>query len=195
MHDDKIDWDEYYGGPSRSTVKRDALDVLALAKELAALSERELDGVPLSDTLRDQVLEAKRITAYVAHKRQVQFLAKQMRKHEDELPAIRSALEAPKVERRRAASALHRIEEWRDRLLRDGDDAINDLLAALPNADRQQLRQLLRTARAEAAADKPPAAARQLFRVIQAAYGEAIEPRDLDEIVSDEGNSPADDER
>jgi ribosome-associated protein len=103
-----------------------------------------------------------------------------MRKHEDELPAIRTALEAPKAERRRAASALHRIEEWRDRLLRDGDDAINDLLAALPNADRQQLRQLLRTARAEAAADKPPAAARQLFRVIQAAYGEAIEPQLID---------------
>lgn len=195
MHDDTIDWDEYYGGPSRSMVKRAALDVLQLAKDLVALSERELERVPLSDALRDQVNEAKRITANIAHKRQVQFLAKQMRKHEDELPAIRTALEAPKAERRRAASALHRIEEWRDRLIRDGDEAINDLLAALPSADRQQLRQLLRTAKAEAAANKPPAASRQLFRVIQAAYGEAIEPRDPDEIVSDEGDSPADDAR
>lgn len=189
MHDEKIDWDEYYGGPSRSMAKRAALNVLELAKELVALSERELERVPLSDALRDQVNEAKRITANIAHKRQVQFLAKQMRKHEDELPAIRTALDAPKAERRRAASALHRIEEWRDRLLRDGDDAINDLLAALPNADRQQLRQLVRTAKAEAAAGKPPAAARQLFRVIQAAYGEAIEPRDLDEIPPDEGDA------
>jgi ribosome-associated protein len=173
MHDEKMDWDEYYGGPSRSMVKREALDVLALAKELVALSERELERVPLSDALRDQVNEAKRITANIAHKRQVQFLAKQMRKHEDELP---------KQERRRAAAALHRIEEWRDKLIREGDDAINELLAALPGADRQQLRQLVRTAKSEAAANKPPAAARQLFRVIQAAYGEAIEPRDLDEI-------------
>lgn len=180
MHDEKIDWNEYYGGPSRSMEKREALDVLALAKELAALPARELDRVPLSEALRVQVLEAQRITAHVAHKRQVQFLAKQMRKHDEELPAIRTALEAPKAERRRAASALHRIEEWRDKLLRDGDDAINELLAALPNADRQQLRQLLRTAKAEALAGKPPSAARQLFRAIQAAYGEAIEPRDLD---------------
>lgn len=184
MHDEKIDWNEYYGGPSRSMEKREALDVLALAKELAALPARELDRVPLSEALRTQVLEAQRITANVAHKRQVQFLAKQMRKHDDELPAIRTALEAPKAERRRAASALHRIEEWRDKLVRDGDDAINELLAAMPNADRQQLRQLVRTAKAEALAGKPPSAARQLFRAIQAAYGEAIEPRDLDDIAA-----------
>ena len=36
MHDEKMDWDEYYGGPSRSMVKREALDVLVLAKELVA---------------------------------------------------------------------------------------------------------------------------------------------------------------
>lgn len=177
-NDEKIDWDEYYGGPSRSMVRRDALDVLELAKELVALSPRALEQVPLSDALRDQVLEAQRITANIAHKRQVQFLAKQMRKHEDELPTIRLALEAPKQERRRAAAALHRIEQWRDRLINEGDAAIQELLTALPGADRQQLRQLVRTAKAEAAADKPPAAARQLFRAIQAAYGEAIEPRD-----------------
>jgi ribosome-associated protein len=185
MHDDKIDWDEYYGGPSRSMERRDALDVLQLAKDLVALSERELARIPLSEALRDHVLGAQRITANVAHKRQVQFLAKQIRKHDDELPVIRAALDAPKVERRRAASALHRIEEWRDRLLRDGDDAINDLLAALPSADRQQIRQLVRGARAEAAAGKPPAAARQLFRAIQAAYGEAIEPRPGEEVIGE----------
>lgn len=113
MRDEKIDWDEYYGGPSRSSIKRAALDVLAMAKELVALSDRELERVPLSDELRDLVHETKRITANIAHKRQVQFLAKQMRKMEDALPAIRAALDAPKAERRRAASALHRIEEWR----------------------------------------------------------------------------------
>lgn len=180
IDDEKMDWDAYYGGPSRSMEKRAALDVLALAKELVALPERALERVPLSDALRDQVLEAQRITANVAHKRQVQFLAKQMRKREDELPAIRAALDAPKVERRRAASALHHIEEWRDRLLHEGDEAINELLAALPNADRQQLRQLVRQAKFEAEKNKPPAAARALFRAIQEAYGEAIVPQELD---------------
>jgi len=183
--DEKMDWDAYYGGPSRSMERRDALDVLALAKELVALAPRALERVPLSDALREQVLEAQRITANIAHKRQVQFLAKQMRKREEELPAIRSALEAPKVEHRRAAAALHRIEEWRDRVLAEGDSAINELLAALPNADRQQLRQLVRQAKAEAAANKPPASSRALFRAIQAAYGEAIEPRDMDDLAPD----------
>lgn len=190
--DEKMDWDAYYGGPSRSMERRDALDVLALAKELVALAPRALDRVPLSDALREQVIEAQRITANIAHKRQVQFLAKQMRKREEELPAIRSALAAPKLEQQRAAAALHRIEQWRDRLVHEGDDAINELLAALPGADRQQLRQLVRQAKAEAAANKPPASARSLFRAIQAAYGEAIVPQDIDEIAAGESEDSAD---
>ena len=182
MHDEKMDWDAYYGGPSRSMEKREALDVLALAKELVALAPRALERVPLSDALREHVMEARRITANIAHKRQVGFLAKQMRKREDELPAIRTALEAPKVEHQRAANALHRIEEWRARLLNEGDEAINELLLALPQADRQQLRQLVRQAKQEAEKNKPPAAARALFRVIQAAYGEAIEPQEPGDV-------------
>ena len=41
MTDDDINWDEYYGGPSRTTQRREALDILALAKELAALPQRQ----------------------------------------------------------------------------------------------------------------------------------------------------------
>ena len=161
MHDEKIDWDEYYGGPSRSTDKRDALDVLALAKELAALSGTR------TRPRAAQRRPARPGAGSEAHHRERCAQAPGAVSRETDAQARRRtaghprALEAPKVERRRAASALHRIEEWRDRLLRDGDDAINDLLAALPNADRQQLRQLVRTAKAEAAADKPPAAARR----------------------------------
>ena len=165
--DEDINWDEHYGGPSRSTQRRESLDVLALAKELAGLSEGELDLVPLSEALRLQVDEARRITQAIAHKRQVHYLAKQLRKHDDEIPAIRLALDAPKQEKRRANAQLHHAETWRDRLIAEGDEAINALLGEHPTADRQQLRQLVRQANLELKANKPPAASRQIFRILR----------------------------
>lgn len=165
MSDEDINWDEHYGGPSRSTQRREALEILALAKELAALPLGDLDQVPLSEGLRRQVDEAQRITQPIAHKRQVQYLAKHLRKHEDEIPAIRLALDAPKQEKRRATAQLHHAEAWRDRLIAEGDEAINALLLEYPSADRQQLRQLVRQANVELKAGKPPAASRQIFKI------------------------------
>ncbi len=167
MSTEDVDWDEYYGGPSRSIQRREALDILALAKELAALPEGELDQVPLNESLRQQVDEARRITQPIAHKRQVQYLAKHLRKHEGDIPAIRLAVDAPKQEKRRATAQLHHAEAWRDRLLAEGDDAITELLTEHPQADRQQLRQLVRQANSEAKAGKPPAASRQIFRLVR----------------------------
>lgn len=164
MPNDEMNWDEYYGGPSRSQQRREALDVLVLAKELAELSERELDLLPLNESLRTQVDAAIRIKSQIAHKRQVQFLAKQLRKYEGELPAIRSALELPKLEARRLNANLHRAEQWRDRLLAEGDSGLNALLLEYPTGDRQQLRQLIRQAQVEAERQQPPAAARLIFQ-------------------------------
>ncbi len=167
MSDEDINWDEYYGGPSRSIQRREALDVLALAKELAALPEGDLALVPLNEGLRHQVNEARRITQQVAHKRQVQYLAKHLRKHEEDIPAIRAAVDAPKLEKRRATAQLHHAETWRDRLIAEGDEAINALLTEHPDADRQQLRQLVRQANVELKANKPPAASRHIFKIIR----------------------------
>jgi len=164
MSTDEMNWDEYYGGPSRSQQRREALDVLALAKELVLLSERELDLLPLNESLRTQVDAAIRIKSQIAHKRQVQFLAKQLRKYETELAAIRSALALPKLEARRLNDNLHRAEQWRDRLLAEGDLGLNALLQEFPAGDRQTLRQLMRQAEAEVERQQPPAAARQLFQ-------------------------------
>ena len=167
MTDEEINWDEHYGGPSRSMQRRDALDVLELAKELSELSDGELDKIPLNEALRHQVGEARRFTSSGAHKRQVQYLAKQLRKHEDEIPAIRMALAAPKEEVRRANAQFHHAEAWRDRLIAEGDDALNQLLTLHPSGDRQQIRQLIRQANVEAKREKPPAASRQIFQIVR----------------------------
>ena len=56
----------------------------------------------------------------------------------------------------------------------------------LPQADRQQLRQLLRNTREERAKNKPPRAFRELFRVLKDLLTEAGET--LDDAPEDNGD-------
>jgi len=58
----------------------------------------------------------------------------------------------------------HGYDAW---VAYDGDDALTQLLAEFPQADRQQLRQLVRNALAERKANRPPHAFRELFRVLR----------------------------
>lgn len=160
-------------GPSRSQLRRDALDIFKLAEALAALSESQLTRVPLADELRAEVLRTRAIGSNIARKRQTQFLAKQLRKlGDDEIEPIRRALAQDREKAHRETAASHRIEAWRDRLLDDGDNALSELLAQHPTADRQHLRQLVRNALAERKAAKPPHAQRELFRELRELFGE-----------------------
>ena len=69
---------------------------------------------------------------------------------------------------------MHRVEEWRERLLEDGDDALAGFIALHPSADRQHVRQLVRNALAERKANKPPHASRELFRALRELLGDSL---------------------
>src|SRR5687768_18525984 len=108
-------------GPSRSQQRRDALEVLALGEKLVSLTEAQLSKLPVPESLLPHIRESKRITSHIAHKRQLQFLAKQMRREDDEvLEAIRDALDEKGQAARREVAAMHRVEAWRDRLIDGG---------------------------------------------------------------------------
>ena len=154
--------------PSRSQQRREALGVLELAEKLASLTPTQLARLPIPDSLLPHLEQTRRITAHIARKRQLAFLAKQMRREEDEtLDAIRDALDEDGVAARREVALLHRIETWRARLLAEGDAALAELLAEHPAADRQHLRQLVRNANEEKLRNKPPRAFRELFRELR----------------------------
>lgn len=168
MHDASEDEAQEEYGPSRGELRRGALAVLELAQRLVAQAPARLQQLPMEEELRELVLESQRITAQIAHKRQVQFLAKKMRREPDEvLDALRAALDHDKAGSRRENAALHRIEALRDRLVEHGDEALAELLHEHPQADRQHLRQLARNAREEKLKNKPPHAYRELFRELR----------------------------
>lgn len=163
-----------YRGDSRSQQRREALEVLAMGEKLASLTDAQLAKLPVPETLLPHVREARRITSHIARKRQLAFLAKQMRREDDEvLEAIRDAMDEGGDAARRETALLHRAEQWRDRLLAGGDDALAGLLDEFPTADRQKLRQLVRNAAEEKAKNKPPRAFRELFRELRDVLADA----------------------
>ncbi|ATD68058.1 hypothetical protein CNR27_11960 [Luteimonas chenhongjianii] len=181
-----------YLGPSRKQNRREALEVLSLADALAALSENQLGKLPIPETLLPHIADARRITSHIARKRQLAYLAKQMRREDDEtLHAIRDAMDAGGAAARMDTAQMHRAEAWRERLLADGDAALAELLDTYPEADRQRLRQLVRNALAERAKNKPPAAFRELFRELRGVFAAASLA--AGETAADDGHSDDDD--
>lgn len=177
MHEEDFEDEEHDYGPSRSEQRREALAVLDLAMKLVGESDARLQQIPMDEDLLALVIASKKITSQIARKRQIHFLAKQMRRQDDEaLQLIRAALEHDKAEGRREAQALHEVEYWRDKLVANGDEALSELLAQHPHADRQHLRQLARNAHQERLKNKPPHAYRELFRELRTLLAAPGEP-------------------
>jgi ribosome-associated protein len=155
---------------SKSQRRREALELKSLASELIRLSPSRLGRVPLDDAVRSAVVEARQINSNVARKRQLQYVAKLLRRIDPE-PIVRT-LEAFEGEARQLTGRQHRAEAWRDFLLESGDQAVAVLMRQRNDTDTQALRQLIRNAHREAARGKPPASGRALFRAL----------REMDEI-------------
>ncbi|TAN09020.1 MAG: DUF615 domain-containing protein [Rhodanobacteraceae bacterium] len=155
--------------PSRGARKREAMDVLALAKQLLELPAARSAQLELPEDVREELARVRHVPSHIAHKRELAYLAKLMRTHdEDAFAAARAALANAHTASARDAAALHQVETLRARLLGDaGDAALAACIAAHPDADHQRLRALVRQARRELAAGKPPRAQRELFRLLR----------------------------
>lgn len=163
-HDDET---ESHLPLSRSQRKRDVEALQDLGRELSRLSKDQLKKMDLPENLLVALLEYQRISSHGAMRRQMQFIGKVMREIED-VEAIVEQLAALRGESAAAKAEFHALERWRARLLED-DDALTEWLDAHPDGDAQQLRQLIRNARREAAQGKPPRSSRELFRLLREA--------------------------
>lgn len=150
---------------SKSQVKREAHELLDLGAELLNLPKEQFTKIDLPETLHDAILEGHRITQHGARKRHLQYIGKIMRNVDAE--HIREQIDTLAGTSKQAAATLHHIERWRDDLLAKGDDALERLLTEFPSADRQYLRQLIRSAKKETQGNKPPKSARALFKYLR----------------------------
>lgn len=135
-----------------------------MGERLVELPPHQLDRMELPAGLRDAIIAARAITARGGRKRQLQYIGKLMRTVDPE--PIRAALAELDESGLASRALLHRAEHWRTRLLDDGDEALGDLIERCPDVDRQHLRRLVRDARAERDAGRPPRHQRELFRYL-----------------------------
>jgi len=150
---------------SKSQRKRDALELKSLASTLIGLDAASLARVPMDDSIRAAIEDARKIRSNVARKRQLQYAAKLLRRID---PAeIIETIESFDLAARQLTARQHRCEAWRDFLLASGDEALGKLLEHERAADIQAIRQLIRNAQREARNNKPPASSRSLFRLLR----------------------------
>ncbi len=156
--DDEIIW------VSKSEIKRDAEELKRLGAEMVELGKNALDKIPLDDELRDAIELAQRIKKE-GRRRQLQLIGKMLRSRD--VDPIRQALDKLKNRHNQQVALFHKLEALRDRLVDEGDEAMTEVLNLWPQADRQQLRTLIRNAKKEKAANKPPKASRQIFQYLR----------------------------
>jgi len=150
---------------SKSALKREAERITLLGKSISELGEPDIRRLPLDERVLDAVLTLRSITTRGARKRQMLFLGKLLRK--SNLSEIENGLVQLQQAAKVATQQFHSVENWRDRLLDDGADALSDFVRAYPACDRQRLRQLIRNTRREREMNKPPKSARELFKLLR----------------------------
>ncbi len=155
--------------PSKSQLKREMHALQTLGEAIIAMTPAERARLPLSDDMLAAVEETARVRSHEGRRRHMQYVGKVMRR--ENLEAIKAVYDEIEQEKLRRDHAFHRLEAWRDRLLDEGDSAVEAFIADYPDVDRQALRQLIRNAQRERDKGKPPASARKLFKLIRDTAG------------------------
>ena len=159
--------------PSKSQLKRDSEALQELGVELVNLKPTELAKVPLDEELADAIDLAHRLRGKKeAWRRNLQFIGRLMRSRD--IAEIEQALEVIRSRHVAGNARMHKLELLREKLIEQGDDAINELLEQHRELDRQKLRQLVRQAKKERLENKPPAAFRELFQYLRSELEEII---------------------
>ncbi|MCV2885767.1 ribosome-associated protein [Aestuariibacter sp. AA17] len=151
---------------SKTQIKQEAHALQKLGEELVKLGSAALAKIPMDDELEEAVELARKINKKKdGYRRQLQFIGKLLRQRD--VAPIEQALAELQASSQLANKAFHKIEQTRDTLLTQGDDAIQPLLVEYPDLDRQKLRQLVRMAKKQKEQNKPPKAARELFQYLK----------------------------
>ncbi len=150
---------------SKSLKKREADALQKVGVKLIELSMDKLDSLPLSQPLKQAIVEAKSLRSHGAIRRQAQLIGKLMRSTDSD--DILAAYESMLLEENAQTASFHELELWRDRLIKEGKDALTKFIDAYPLADAQQLRQLIKKAVDEQQREQHTGAAKALFRYLR----------------------------
>ncbi|MEJ2361662.1 MAG: ribosome biogenesis factor YjgA [Gammaproteobacteria bacterium] len=154
---------------SKQQQKREAEAAQALGKDIVELPVAQfrqvLEKLELPEKLHDAMVQCRDMKAREARRRQLQFIGKLMR--DIELEPVHEVMNRLKQGGQLARAQLHQLETWRERLLNEGETALQELISLYPQADIKKIQQYVATAKHESAHKQTPRAARQLFRYLR----------------------------
>ncbi|MGH8297856.1 MAG: ribosome biogenesis factor YjgA [Steroidobacteraceae bacterium] len=165
--------------PSKSARKRAAHAAQDLGEALIRLRDPELDALSLPERLTEAVREARRVKSRAGGARQRQYIGKLMREIDPE--PIRAALAARSERDALETQLFKRAEGWRERLILEGDAALEELARLRPGLDRASFRRRVGAARHERSAGLRAGtmgpAGRELFRALRALLDNDSSPK------------------
>jgi ribosome-associated protein len=151
---------------SKTRRKKDATALQVMGKELVQLGHEALARIDMPESLREAVVECKRLSKHEAIRRQMQYIGKIMRDIDAEpIAAQLAALKAPTA---RDNALFHLAEKWRLELLAE-PEALARFTQSFPAADEKKLRTLVEQAREERAKSSGVKRFRELFHAVNAA--------------------------
>ena len=157
----------YQERPSKTQRKKVSHDLQELGEAAVALPDSRLVGLAIAEVLLDAIHLYKKTKTFEGRRRQMQYIGKLMRVHEVE--PLRQAVTDMQLGRAKDSLALHQAERLRAELIAS-DDAVTRWTVAHPQTDVQQLRNLIRAARKDAALEpekRSGRAYRELFQFIK----------------------------
>ena len=149
--------------PSKTALKREQHALQELGEQLIGLDEGALDALPIDERLREAVVAASRIRSRGALRRQRQRIGKLMRDADAE--AIREALEQRTAKDRLAKRVFADAETWRDRVVADGQSAVDEFVA-MTDIDPAMLQKLLDDLLTGYSERRSKGTRKQIFRVL-----------------------------
>ncbi len=151
---------------SKTDLKKEAKELQEFATKLVKLGKKQRKELTASDELQDAFLLADKIASKPdALRRHMQYMAKVLK--DENLDALRLEHEQFTSPAKSNDKEAKRLEQLRDKLLEQGDSAINELIELHPHLERQKLRQLVRQAKKELSQEKPGKSYKELFQYIK----------------------------
>ena len=151
--------------PSKTQVKRECNHLLDLGEEILKLKTEDLISLELPEELEAAVATAVKIKSRSGLKRQRQYIGKLLRSCDSE--AIESQLKKIQHRHDTNTAQFKRLEKWRDNLIDNNKETLNEVITRFPEVDRQHINQLIRAAHQEQQRNKPPAASHKLFKYLR----------------------------
>ena len=158
------DFESLEGRASKTEQKKAVQRMAALGEQLAQLSPKQIQQLPVDERLIDAILDAQTITSHEARRRQFQRVGKLLR-NEDE-SVILSYLTP-----QQGAKKTAQLQRWVDRIVKDGDPAINEFTKTYNATERHTLRQhylrVHRDLKNQASEEEVAASKLKLFNYVQ----------------------------